>query len=141
VSWSGYARSYTPGGWHKGGSQLVELTLIRQDKQNLSCASNVIIDGLHCAFHSNQQRFDSRGGREILSPYTTVKGELLLGAGLWTAPALQISLPSTRFTVVCNYQVRGVMRSGALRWTPTGRFDPLKQGVAVGALTDCAIPE
>lgn len=141
LSWSGYAQRYTPAGWRKGDTQLVEITLVRQDKQNLSCASNVVVDGLHCGFHGNQRPFEPRNEREILSPYVTVKGELLLAAGLWSATGLRGWLPSSRFTVVCNYHVRGVMRSGALRWSPTGKFDPLKQSAAVGSLTDCAVPE
>lgn len=143
IAWTGYARRYTAAGWHKGGDQLIEITLVRDDEQNLACAADVVIEGLHCGYRADLRPFATPqpDDRKILSPYNTVKGELFLGSGLWSSPALRRPLPGSRFTVVCNYHVLGIVRSAALRWTPKGRFDPVKQSLAVGSLTDCAIPE
>jgi len=43
--------------------------------------------------------------------------------------------------VVCNYQVRGVLKDVSLRWSLTGNFGPVDQSVAVGRLSDCVIPQ
>jgi hypothetical protein len=144
-SWSGYARRYAQAteGWHVGGTELVELTLIREDVNNLGCAANAVIEGLHCAYRADGQTPNpgAPDDRNLLRPYNTVKNELLLGAGLWSAPALTHPLPPGRFSVVCNFNVRGVVKSAALRFAPTGSFAPLKRSVAVGTLTECVIPQ
>jgi hypothetical protein len=144
-SWSGYARRYAQAteGWHVGGTELVELTLIGDDIHNLSCASDVVIEGLRCAYRPDGRTPgpEASDDRHQLRPYNTVKHELLLGAGLWSAPALTGSLPPGRFSVVCNFNVRGVVKSASLRFAPTGSFTPLKRSVAVGTLTECVIPQ
>jgi len=43
--------------------------------------------------------------------------------------------------VACNYKVLGVLKSVGLRWAVNGSFDPVKQSVTVGALTDCVLPK
>jgi hypothetical protein len=144
-SWSRYAQRYAQAteGWHVGGTELVELTLIRDDIQNLSCASDAVIQGLRCAYRADGRtpNPDATNDRYLLRPYNTVKSELLLGAGLWSAPALQSSLPPGRFSVVCNFNLLGVVKSASLRFAPTGPFAPLKRSVAVGTLTGCVIPQ
>ena len=144
-SWTGYAHKYAQvtEGWHLGETKLIEVTVVREDKGRLACSSDVTIEGLHCAYHSNGQPFDAhtQDDSQVLSPFNTIKNELFLGAGLWTSPALPRSLPTERFTVACNYKVLGVIKSVSLRWSVNGSFDPVKQSVTVGSLTDCVTPK
>jgi hypothetical protein len=144
-SWTGYKNRYSQQveGWHLGATKMIEVTLIREDKQNLACASDKSFEGIHCAFHANQQPWGPGPETDgtALQPYNTVKNELFLAAGLWVSPTLSGELPTTRFTVVCNYHVKGVLKSVSLRWSPTGSFGPVDQSVTVGTLTDCVIPQ
>jgi hypothetical protein len=76
----------------------------------------------------------------VLQPFNTVDSVLLLGAGLWAAPDLKQSLPPSRFSVVCNYNIKGVVRSARVRFDPGGRFIPLSRTVTAGTLTECMVP-
>ena len=144
-AWSGYGDRYAQltDGWRLGGTRLIEITLVAQDKDNLACASDLVMDGLHCAYRADRRPFDPGGADEAhtLRPYNTTASELFLGGGLWGLPALARQLPRDRFTVACNYTVLGVAKSVSLRWSPTGPFDPLKPTVTVGRLSDCVIPQ
>jgi hypothetical protein len=145
LAWSGYKEKYSQQteGWRLGSTKMLEITLIRDDKKNLACASDRRFGEIHCGY--------TRAGKpngpqpaddpHILQPYNTVKNELFLAAGLWQAPVLKEPLPTERFTVVCNYHVVGVLKAVALRWSPTGSFNPVDQSVAVGSLSDCVIPQ
>ena len=143
--WTGYADRYAPhaDGWYKGGTRSIEVTLIREDVQNLACASDATFEGMHCAFRANQQPFDAKGteDRLVLRPYYTVDQVLFLGAGLWSSLGTVGSLPKERFSVVCNYHMVGSLKSVSLRWQPTGTFAPAKDAVPTGLLTDCVIPQ
>jgi hypothetical protein len=144
-TWTGYGQRYAPhaDGWYKGGTRSIEVTLVREDAQNLACASDVVFDGMHCGFRSNQQPFDAQGtdDRLLLRPYYTVEQVLFLGAGLWSSLGLAGQLPKERFSVVCNYRMVGSLKSASLRWQPTGQFGPAKDAVPVGLLTECVIPQ
>jgi len=128
--------------WRLGGTRMVELTLVKQDLQNLSCASDQVREGLHCGYHSDLRDYElaSPEAPQVLQPYNTARNELLLGAGLWSNPAMKDGLPAERFTVMCNYHVVGVMKAVSLRWSPTGAFSPVAQSVTVGTLTECVLP-
>jgi hypothetical protein len=146
-AWSGYSTKYSQAtdSWKLNSTKMIEITVVREDRDNLSCASDVTVGGLHCGFHANQQPWGGgvSSDSQVLQPFNTVANELFLGAGLWTSPRLPKTLPSVRFTVMCNYKVYGAAKSMSLRWAlpPKGSFDPLKTSVAVGALSDCVIPE
>jgi hypothetical protein len=144
-SWTGYRGRYSQQteGWHLGGTKMIEVTLIREDKKNLACASDHSFEGIHCAFHANHQPWGPgpEKDRNTMQPFNTVRNELFLASGLWFASSLEGQLPTTRFTVVCNYHVKGVLKNVSLRWSPTGAFNPVDQSVAVGTLTDCVIPQ
>lgn len=135
-----YAQA-TPG-WHVGSTRLVELTLVKEDRQNLACAADREIAGLACRHGGDLREAEPSALDEsrTLQPYKTVGGELLLGAGLWSSPDLGRSLPGSRFTVVCNYEVKGIMKSAMIRFDLMGRFSPVGQTVAVGTLTECVLP-
>lgn len=144
-AWTGYKEKYSQltEGWHLGGTKMVEITLIREDRKNLACASDKTFGGTHCGYHANGQPYSSNGevDANTLQPFNTIKNELFLGAGLWASPALAGNLPAERFSAVCNYRVVAVAKSLALRWSPTGSFNPVDQSVAVGTLSDCVIPQ
>jgi hypothetical protein len=129
-------------GWRVGTTRAVELTLAEDDKTNLGCASDQVIAGLRCGHGRDGQPVGtlSADGPEMLQPYNTVQGELLLGAGLWTAPDLKQSPPPTRFSVVCNYTIKGVTKSARIRFDATSSFNPTGKTVTAGTLTDCVIP-
>jgi len=144
LAWAGYKEKYSQQteGWHLGSTKMLEITLIRDDRKNLACASEKIFGGIHCGYHSNNQFWGSpESDPHVLQPFNTVKNELFLAAGLWQSPILQGTLPAERFTVVCNYHVLGVLKAVSLRWSATGNFGPVDQSVAVGNLTDCVIPQ
>jgi hypothetical protein len=143
-TWMKYDKSAAQSeqGWHKGTKQLIELTLVREDANKLDCASNVTVEGLNCAYDGKSQaRAPMPDPAHRLRPYCNVKNDVLLGAGLWDSPAMRGPLPAERFTVVCNYDVVGVVKSVSLRWNANDKFDPAKQSLPVGTLTDCAIPQ
>ncbi|HJX52902.1 MAG TPA: hypothetical protein VJ801_09070 [Polyangia bacterium] len=129
-------------GWRVGSTRVVELTLVREDKRNLECASDQVIAGLRCGNggESHEAGRLPADNPQILQPYNTVGNELLLGAGLWSSPDLKEPLPQARFTVVCTYHIEGVMRSALTRFDPAGSFAPLGKTATVGTLTDCMLP-
>jgi hypothetical protein len=145
LAWSGYKEKYSQQteGWHLGATKMLEITLIRDDKKNLACASDRTFGEVHCGYHLDGKPFGGKPEDDphILQPFNTVKNELFLSAGLWQSPILVGTLPPERFTVVCNYHVIGVLKAVSLRWSPTGNFSPVDQSVAVGTLSDCVIPQ
>ena len=142
-AWTGYGKRYAAlaEGWSAGGTRFVEITLVREDKQNLDCASDLVIEGLHCAYRADQRPFDPGGTSETvrLRPYNTVDNVAFLGAGLWSSPGLA-SLPSERFTVVCNYRMVSALKSVAMRWSAGSAFTHDKKSIPAGLLSDCVIP-
>jgi hypothetical protein len=145
LAWAGYKDKYsqTNEGWRLGSTRMLEITLIREDKKNLACASDRRFGEIHCAYARDGKFLGTKpdDSPHILQPFNTVKNELFLAAGLWQSPVLKEPLPTERFTVVCNYHVVGVLKAVALRWSPTGSFNPVDQSVAVGALSECVIPQ
>jgi hypothetical protein len=142
---SGYGRRYAQMAkpWSKGGTHLVEITVTKEDINNLFCASDVVLEGgVRCTYNANRQKPTPpvSDDRLTLRPYSTVNHDLLLGAGLWSAPDLRSNMPEQRFTIACNFHITGIMKSVATRWSPNGNFDPAKESIPAGTLTDCAFP-
>jgi hypothetical protein len=129
-------------GWRVGGTRMVEITLAKDDKRNLSCAADQVIAGLACGYRGEAHEAGPLGpdSAQILRPYNTVGNELFLGAGLWNSSDLRGPLPTTRFTVVCNYHIEGVMKSAMIRFDPAAAFGPVGRTITVGTLTDCLLP-
>jgi len=143
-AWMDYGKRYAPlaDGWYAGGTRSIEITLVREDTNNLDCASDVVVEGLHCAYRADQQPFEPGGTNELvrLRPYNTVDQVVFLGAGLWSSPGLSGPLPSERFTVTCNFRMVSTIKSVAMRWAAGGAFTPGKNALPVGVLSDCVIP-
>jgi hypothetical protein len=137
-----YAQGQGTEGWRVGSTQSVELTVVRDDKRNLACASDQVIAGLHCGYRRDGSAAGSSSpdDAQILQPYNTVGSELLLGAGLWTASDLKKPLPATRFTVVCNYHIEGVAKLASIRFDAAAPFAPGGKRLTAGTLSDCALP-
>ena len=142
-TWSGYAKRHSENmeGWSVGGTRIVEVTVVPEDRERLACASDVRVGNLHCGYTNAQQPNGAGDERDTLQPLNTIKNELLLGAGLFVDIANQIPRPGQRFTVVCNYHVEGVVKSATLRWETGGQFVPASQSVTLGHLTDCVLPK
>jgi hypothetical protein len=126
-------------GWRLGGTHLVELTVVPQDRERLACASDGHFDAVRCGFGADKKPV-ATPVESTLSPYKTVGNDTVLGAGLWTSPGLS-KLPRGRFTVVCNFHVLGVLKSVATRWDKDGAFQREKHGLPVGRFENCAIPQ
>jgi hypothetical protein len=128
--------------WRVGSTREVELTVVKNDKRNLSCASDQTIAGLHCGYRRNGREAGrvSPDDAQMLQPYNTTSNQLLLGAGLWTAEELKEPLPEGRFTVVCNYHIKGIMKSAAVRFDPHASFSAVGKTVTAGSLTECVLP-
>jgi hypothetical protein len=135
-----YAQSME--GWRVGTTRMVELTLVKDDKQNLGCASDQVIAGLRCGHRRGKSDAVSAEGADpqLLQPYNTVANELLLGAGLWSSPDLKGALPSSRFSVICNYTIKGVVKTVSIRFNPTAAFAPVGKTVTAGTLSECVLP-
>ena len=119
--------------WHRGAKNFIEITLVREDHVNLDCAADATVRGLHCAFGADQPpRAGADDDLHVLRPYNTVNGELFLGAGLWRLAGATGALPAGRFTVICDFDIVGALRSVALRWARNGSFDPNERSLAGG---------
>jgi hypothetical protein len=144
-AWMDYGKRYAPlaEGFYVGGTRSIEITLVREDVNNLDCASDLAVGGVHCAFKANEQPFDPNPTPDAvrLRPYNTADNVLFLGAGLWSSPGLAGPLPTDRFTVTCNYRMVSSLKSVALRWSAGGAFAPVKTAVPAGVLSDCVIPQ
>ena len=56
-----YAQGQGTEGWSVGSTQAVQLTLVRDDKTNLACASDQVIAGLHCAYRGDRNAAGASG--------------------------------------------------------------------------------
>jgi hypothetical protein len=143
LAWTHHRADYvgTQAAWHRGAGNLVEITLVREDEAKLACASDLRPGALACAFDGDRRPRDpAPPDAELLRPYSTLGGDWLLGAGLWTSSKLARPLPAERFTVVCDFEVIELVRTVAIRWSGEGPFDPSTKSFPVGRLRDCAIP-
>lgn len=128
--------------WRVGTTREVELTVVKNDRRNLACSSDQTIAGLSCGYRRSGRESGrvSPDNPQMLQPFNTTSNQLLLGAGLWTSAELKEPLPEGRFTVVCNYHIKGIMKSAAVRFDPHASFGAVGKTVTAGALSDCVLP-
>jgi hypothetical protein len=128
--------------WKTGETVDVEITLVKNDKQDLACSSTDEIAGKHCAFEANNKPWskgDNTDDKKVLRPYTTTEHIQFTAAGLWSDPALAPDkLPAMRFSVKCKYKVEGTVKSLGVRWEQTGQWFPNSEWFA-GGVSDCKI--
>jgi hypothetical protein len=126
-----------------GETYRVEVTLIREDRQHLACADLRTFSRLHCGYKKPGVAWldNTTDDALLLRPYSTVEGEQLLAAGLWSQPALYGTLPSQRFSVLCNFHTVGAVRDVSVRWNVTAAFAQSNKVLFVGSLTNCVLPQ
>jgi hypothetical protein len=143
-AWQGKRPLYSSGPVLRrvGESYQVEITLIREDREHLACASPHLFEGLHCGFTKpgSPWKDDAPTDAKLLRPYTTVEGEQLLASGLWSQLEAFVPLPSHRFSVLCSFHAVGAVRDAQARWNITAAFGPLNRVWFVGSLKDCVLP-
>jgi hypothetical protein len=135
------AEPSSPDQWSAGDVVDVLITLVAADRQNLACASEHEVGGKHCGFESPDKPWSKASGGEgsVLMPYTTVDRAHLLGAGLWSQPALAAPLPTTRFHVRCKLAVEGKLKDPSIRWAPRGPWLDQTGEWSIGTLSECVV--
>lgn len=131
-------------GWQIGQTVDVELTLKNDDKTELVCASVVDVKGLHCAQETSTKPWakpdlPDEKDKKLLKPYTTTNGAELLGAGLWSDPALSGQLPPSRFSVKCKFKVEGKVSHPGIRWGSDKPFYDSPNDWFAGTLSGCTV--
>lgn len=128
--------------WKAGDIADVEITLVKNDKQELACASAEEIGGKHCAFEGMNKPWskgENADDKKVMRPYTTTDRVQFAAAGLWSEPVLAPDkIPATRFSVKCKLKVEGTLKSVAVRWESTGQWFPGNEWYA-GSVSDCKI--
>ncbi|APR79791.1 Hypothetical protein A7982_05138 [Minicystis rosea] len=128
--------------WKVGDTADVEITLVKNDRQELSCASSDEIGGKHCAFEGANKPWskgDNGDDKKLLKPYTTTDRIQFTAAGVWSEPALAADkIPATRFSVKCKYKVEGTLKNVSVRWESTGQWFPGNEWYA-GSVSDCKV--
>lgn len=128
-------------GFRVGNEVSVKVTLVREDFENLDCASEMEIAGLRCAYTDRGGEKREKDAR-TLRPYMTVadpESMMILASGPWNQEEfIRNNLPVARFTAQCTYRIEGMQDSVFVRWNPHDRwYAPRK--VFVGALHDCKV--
>ncbi|HSO00475.1 MAG TPA: hypothetical protein VLS89_19420 [Candidatus Nanopelagicales bacterium] len=129
--------------WKPGAKPQVEITLIANDRRELSCWSAEELNGRHCGFEGPTKPWskgDPADDKTLLRPYTTVDRIQFLAAGLWTEPALSGSnLPLGRFSVKCTYNVEGVIKRPGIRWSSEGAWLDQTNDWHTGYVSNCKV--
>lgn len=145
--------------WRKGNTAEVRITLVTSDYNNLACASEKPVDGVHCGFKSANERWPrdpsqpiDDNKKNVIQPYRTwPDNQLILVAGLWATPAVAMRLhnePSAgvaakklaRFVATCKVRFLGQLDGAKLHWQPGAKW--LDQGRAtVARALSCKIGE
>lgn len=129
-----------PPKWRPGQVVDMELTVVKEDAQNLACASPTEIEGRRCEFANKSDKNPAQPDEKTLRPYTATDGTQILAAGLWSQPALAPGkLPAERFTVKCKYKVEGTVKNPAVRWNPASAFADRGVDWFAGIVSDCKV--
>lgn len=129
--------------WSVGSEQEIRITLISQDKTNLSCASTEVLAGKHCEYEAKDKKW-SKGGdngdKTIYKPYRLVgNNDPALIAGLWSEPALQGALPGERFSAKCKLKIEGKIKKPTVRWGPKDPWYDEPFDWPAGTVSGCSI--
>lgn len=145
--------------WQVGEKATIHLTVVTSDYKDLACADEKSIDGLHCEFKNDREKFPKEDDSQplddnkatILQPYRTTDSNLLLTAGLWAQPDVATRLhfePSrgvskdklARFVVSCQVEFLAEWENPQIRWKSSDRWGQNGKAM-VTKLLDCAILE
>jgi hypothetical protein len=121
--------------WVVGQEADVEITLITDDMRRLSCASDTVVEGTHCAFDANKRRWPRQPDAplddnlvDVIQPYRTADtNQLIFVSGLWAQPELAMRVhrepPESvasdkllRFVAYCHVRFMGELKSAWTRW-------------------------
>jgi hypothetical protein len=127
--------------WVVGQEADVELTLITDDLRRLSCASDTLVEGAHCAFDGNKRRWQRApdaplddNNVDIIQPYRTADtNQLVFVYGLWAQPELAMRVhrepPDSvasdkllRFVAYCHVRFVGELTQAWTRWEQAAQW-------------------
>lgn len=121
--------------WKVGETSTVHLTVTTADYDKLGCADPRVVEGAHCAYESDDERFSERpdapkddNKKNILQPYRTTDSQLMLLSGLWAQPAVAMRLHEepahgvsdnklARFVVSCDVKFLEEWDNPKIRWS------------------------
>jgi hypothetical protein len=136
--------------WKLGTEATVHLTVVTADYNKLACAYPDAADGAHCAYVNDKQQWPADQNaplddnkKNIVQPYRTVDGQLLMLKGLWAEPVVATRLHNeppqganenklARFTVQCRVKFVAQWKQPLVRWVPGQAFS--RQGDAMVAV-------
>jgi len=129
----------------------IELTLVASDANDLACAMESDVAGLHfCYTAANAKNPAAKGSREdekLLQPYSTTNRQNLLAANVWLQPELNDAvaldakiktMQNPRFSVSCKFTPRGRGKGAKVQWKPGTDWGP-GEGWYVGDVKDCKL--
>jgi hypothetical protein len=128
--------------WKTGQTVDVEITLVKQDKDELACASPQDVKGRRCAQERANKAWATPGDnddKKLFKPYTTTTGAELLAAGLWSEPAMTTNLPNVRFSVKCKFTVEGIIKQPAIRWASDRPYYDSPTEWPAGVVSGCTV--
>ncbi|MBL8743075.1 MAG: hypothetical protein JNK04_18325 [Myxococcales bacterium] len=127
--------------WRIGQTVPVDLTLDPSDDTKLSCAAKTEIGGKRCEYEDKTTKFAGALKDEtMMRPYTTLDGQHLLAAGVWSAPELEkAKRPTGRFTVRCDFKVEGKVNAPAIRWDFAGAWNEKNEEWFAGSASNCKL--
>jgi hypothetical protein len=129
----------------------IELTLVASDANDLACAMEGELAGLHCGYTApNAKNAAAQGSREdakLLQPYSTTSRQNLLAANVWMQPELKDAaaldakiktMQNSRFSVSCKFTPRGRAKGAKVQWKPGTDWGPGDTWY-VGEVKDCKL--
>jgi hypothetical protein len=141
-----------------GATTRVDLTVVTADYRRLTCASDEVFDGNHCAYHADKKQRFPRGeggvlddnGAHIIQPYRTAANNMLiLVAGVWATPEVADRLhreppdlpvkEQTRFTAWCEVEILAHPKQVSLRWDTGKAWYDETNYVVVAKAKSCTI--
>jgi len=127
--------------WRIGQTVSVDLTLDPSDDTKLSCAAKTDIGGKHCEYEDKTTKYAGALKDETqLRPYTTLDGQHLLAAGVWSSPEIEkAKRPTGRFTLKCDFKVEGKINAPAIRWDFAGMWNEKNEEWFAGIVTSCKL--
>lgn len=138
-----------PEHWSLNTEGTVHVTIVTADYNKLSCAHPDAVGSGHCAFVDEKQAWASEPNaplddnkKNVIQPYRTVDGQLLMIKGLWAEPAIATRLHDeppqgvaenklARFTAQCRVKFVAEWKQPLVRWVPGQAFS--RQGDAMVA--------
>ncbi len=136
-----------PEHWTVNTEGTVHLTVVTADYNKLACAYADGSPSAHCAFKTDKEPWPADpeaplddNKKNVVQPYRTVDGQLIMLKGLWAEPAVATRLHDeppqgvnenklARFTVQCRVKFISEWKQPLVRWVPGQAFS--RQGDAM----------